>query len=128
MSKKLAHREMLKDFFAGALIANAPMWILVQIIYNLFDLNLRESRFTSALILNLGTMICGILAGSLVERKTRFDARRVGIIVGGLSYLIFAIFLTIIGFRGEMIEETSSLTGFLIGSAIGSKIGKNLSS
>ena len=30
--------------------------------------------------------------------------------------------------RGEMIEETSSLTGFLIGSAIGSKIGKNLSS
>jgi len=122
MDKGSIHRETLKDYVAGAILANAPMWILT---YALLKFELRKSPFTSAIILNLSTMACGALAGSLVARKTGLDARRVGIVVGVLSYIFFALFLTLIGFRGEMIEETSSLTGFFIGSAIGSKLWEN---
>jgi len=126
MGEQTIERERLRDFVAGALLANGPMWVVS---YALLSLGLRESHLLSGIILNLSAIACGGLAGSLVARKSGLDARRVGIVTGLSSYLLFALFLTLIGFRGGMIEETSSLTGFLIGSAIGSKLlGKHQSS
>ena len=119
MGEQSSRRETIKDFAAGALMANAPMWILT---YLFLTFGLRGSPSQSAVILNLSTMGCGIPAGTLVARKTGLEARKIGLTLGLFSYILFAIFLTVIGFRGELIEETASLTGFFIGSAIGSKL------
>jgi len=122
MGKQSNRRETIKDFAAGALLANVPMWILT---YIFMTFGLRGSPSQSAVILNLSTLGCGSLAGTLVARKTGLEARKIALTLGLFAYIIFALFLTIIGFRGEFIEETSALTGFFIGSALGSKVWEN---
>jgi hypothetical protein len=122
MGEQPSRRETTKNFAAGALLANAPMWILT---YILLAFGLRGSPSQSAVILNLSTMGCGIPAGVLVARKTGLEARKIVLTLTLLSYILFALFLMFVGFRGELIEETSPLTGFFIGSAIGSKLWEN---
>ena len=119
MGEQSSRRETIKDFTAGALMANAPMWILT---YMFLTFGLIDSPSQSAIILNLSTMGCSIPAGVLVARKTGLEARKIVLTLTLLSYILFALFLTFIGFRGKMIEETASLTGFFIGSTVGSKL------
>lgn len=107
----------LKDYLAGALVANAPMWVLIIAV---MLWGTRESSVSQATTLWLGTMACGALAGRLVARKIG-SANKVGMLTGLFSYIIFAIFLGLVGFRGEMIEETSCFTGFMIGSLLGAR-------
>ena len=122
MIEQTSQQEIIKDFAAGALFANAPMWILT---YTLLAYGLRGTPTQTSILLNLGSIGSSIIAAILVTKKTMLEAREISVTLGFFSYIIYTIFLMIIGFRGELIEETSILTGFFIGSALGSKLVEN---
>jgi hypothetical protein len=122
MGEQSNRQGAAKDLASGALLASAPTWILT---YVLMAYGFRGTPIQTAVLLNLSAMGCSALAASLVARKTGLEARRIGLTLGLLAYIMYAIFLTIVGFRGDLIEETSPLTGFFVGSALGSKLVEN---
>lgn len=120
MGREYVSRDTLKDFIAGALMGSAPMWVVV---YLLLTMGLRESTTVSAMIIFLSTLLGGAIAGYTVISKVGLEVQVVGPTTGMLSYIFASLILLFFGFRGEIIEEISSLTGYFVGSGIGAKIG-----
>ena len=76
----------------------------------------------SALLLFVGTLVLGGLAGYVVAHNTGLDYQSVGPATGILSYIFASLILTLVGFRGDLSEEISALGGYLIGSGLGAKL------
>lgn len=106
------------DYAAGAAVSNAPVWILLCFLPYL--------RFLTPAI--MGLTMCfvamggGTLAGFLVARRVATEHVKAGLNTGFFSYVLYAIFLTVIGIRGGFIVDMSPLTGFVIGGAVGARI------
>ncbi len=118
MSGGFFPREHLKDFISGALVGSAGMWVLS---YLIMAMGARETGGLSALLLFVGTLLCGGLAGYVVASNTGLDYQSVGPATGILSYIFASLILTLVGFRGDLSEAISAMGGSLIGSGVGAK-------
>ena len=119
MSGGFFPREHLRDFISGALVGSAGMWVLS---YLIMAMGAREEGGLSALLLFVGTLVLGGLAGYVVAHNTGLDYQSVGPATGILSYIFASLILTLVGFRGDLSEEISALGGYLIGSGLGAKL------
>ena len=119
MSGGFFPREHLRDFISGALVGSAPIWILS---YLIMAMGARETGNLSAVLLFVGTLLFGGLAGYVVAHNTGLDYQSVGPATGILSYIFASLILTLVGFRGDLSEEISALGGYLIGSGVGAKL------
>ena len=108
----------LKEYAAGALLANAPIWLLSAV---LPDRWFEKYNIFLALFTYFITMAGGTWAGYLISRKTGQGYLRAGIPTGLFSYSLYAIFMTITGVRGGILEDVPSLIGFVIGGAAGAR-------
>lgn len=111
-------REHLRDFISGALVGSAGMWVLS---YLIMAMGARETGELSSVLLFVGTLVCGGLAGYVVASNTGLDYQSVGPATGILSYIFASLILTLVGFRGDLSEEISAMGGYLIGSGVGAK-------
>jgi hypothetical protein len=112
-------REHLRDFISGALVGSAGMWVLS---YLIMAMGAREEGGLSSVLLFVGTLVLGGLAGYVVAHNTGLDYQSVGPATGILSYIFASLILTLVGFRGDLSEEISALGGYLIGSGVGAKL------
>jgi len=76
----------------------------------------------AAMILCFTAMGGGVFAGFLVARRGQSEQVKAGLTTGFLSYVLYAIFLTMTGFRGGALEDIPSITGFVIGGAVGARL------
>jgi len=109
----------LKEYVAGALVANAPAWLLSLMIPYFKAVT---SIVYIILIIYFTTMAGGVAAGYLVARGMKSKQVQAGVTIGFFSYALFALFLIIIGVRGDIIEDLPSLTGFVVGGAVGARL------
>lgn len=108
----------MRDYVAGALVANAPMWLLNIILQYLKT----ELSFAFlGLILYFTAMAGSAVAGYLLERKRGLGYRRTGMTTGFTAYVLYSIYLTIVKVRGGVLEDLLPLMGFVIGGAIGAR-------
>ena len=111
-------RISIKEYAAGALLANAPIWLLSAF---LPDRWFEESPIFLALLIYFITMAGGTWAGYLISRKTGQGYLKAGLPTGLFSYSLYALFMTITGVRGGIIEDIPPLIGFVVGGATGSR-------
>ena len=123
MSGAFLERKNLIQFIYGALIGSGPMWLIM---YLLLSMNLRADIYVSSVILFVSTILTGALAGFLVSRNTDLENQSVAVVTGLMCYLFLVLIFTIYSFRGDFMEETSALTGYLIGAALGTKLWENV--
>lgn len=116
LSGKFLEQKNLKQFIYGALVGTAPMWLIM---YLLLSMNLRTDLYVSSFILFISTIISSIIAGYLVARNTELENQPTAIVTGLMCYLFLVIIFMVFSFQGDFLEETSALTGYLIGSSIG---------
>jgi len=115
-------REHLRDFISGALVGSAGMWVGMWVLsYLIMAMGARETGGLSSVLLFVGTLVCGGLAGYVVASNTGLDYQSVGPATGILSYIFASLILTLVGFRGDLSEEISAMGGYLIGSGVGAK-------
>lgn len=107
-----------KEYAAGALLANAPIWILSALLPSEWS---QQSVALVALFNYLTTMVGGASAGYLIARKTGQDYLKAGLPTGFFSYSLYAISMSLIGVRGGFIEDVPALFGFFIGGAVGAR-------
>ena len=108
----------LKEYAAGALLANAPIWILSAILPAEWS---QQFVIRAGLINYIITMAGGASAGYLIARKTGQNYIRAGLPTGFFSYSLYAIFMSITGVKGGFIEDVPALFGFFIGAAVGAR-------
>lgn len=108
----------IKEYAAGALLANAPIWILSAILPPDWS---QQFVIRAGLMNYIITMAGGASAGYLIARKTGQNYIRAGLPTGFFSYSLYAIFMSIIGVKGGFIEDVPALFGFFIGAAVGAK-------
>ena len=118
-SMRKKSKPRLKDYAAGSLVANCPAWLLSLVIP---CLRAAAGEVYAMLILCFTTMAGGVLAGYLVSRRAQSEQVKAGLTTGFLSYVLYAIFLTMTGFRGGALEDIPSITGFVIGGAVGARL------
>lgn len=109
----------LRDYLAGSLVANSPAWLLSLISPYLIA---TMGEIFMVLILFFITMAGGVLAGYLVARSVQSEQVKTGLSTGLFSYALYALFLTITGFRGGPLVDIPSITGFVIGGAVGARL------
>lgn len=112
-------RQSLREYAAGALVANAPSWLLSLLFPYLR--NVTGEVFTALTIFFIA-MAGGVAAGYLVARRATSEQVKMGISTGLFSYALYALFLTFTGVRGGAMDDISSLTGFVIGGAVGARL------
>ena len=108
----------LRDYVAGALVANAPMWLLNTILQYL---KTELSFVFLGLILYFTAMASSALAGYLLEKKRGLGYQKTGMTTGFTAYALYSIYLTIVRVRGGVLEDLLPLMGFVIGGAIGAR-------
>lgn len=106
----------LREYAAGALLANAPIWLLSAVLPHKWFEN--YSIFLSLLVYFI-TMSGGVWAGYLIARKTGQGYLRSGIPTGLFSYSLYALFMIITGVRGGVLEDLPPLLGFVLGGVAG---------
>ena len=106
----------LKEYAAGALLANAPIWLLSAVLPHRWFEN--YSIFLALLVYFI-TMSGGVWAGYLIARKTGQGYLRAGIPTGLFSYSLYALFMIITGVRGGILEDVPPLLGFVLGGVAG---------
>ena len=52
------------------------------------------------------------------------SAEQAGVLTGFFAYVLLAIYMFLTGFKSNFVEETSSLTGYVLGSLMGAKFGE----
>jgi len=109
---------MMRDYVAGALVANSPMWVLNIILQYL---KAELSFVYLGLILYFTAMASSAVAGYLLERKRGLGYRRTGMTTGFTAYVLYSVYLTIVMVRGGVLEDFLPLMGFVIGGAIGAR-------
>jgi ABC-type glucose/galactose transport system permease subunit len=108
----------LRDFAAGALLANGPMWIM-----SLFMPTLAEASLARTILLVLPiSVVCGAVSGYMIARRTETNKVRAGLTTGFFSYALYAGSLLIVGARSSMALDASALTGLVLGGAIGTRL------
>mgnify|MGYP001050958183 CR=1 FL=1 len=112
-----------RDYVAGSLVSNCPVWLLSLMIQYLRAV---IGEILTVLLLFFITMVGGILAGYLVAKRTKYEHVKTGLSIGLFSYILYAVFLTITGFRGGL-EDIPAITGFVIGGATGTRLSTSLS-
>ena len=112
-------RQRLRDYAAGALVANAPAWLLSLLFPYLRTVT---GEVFTALTIFFIAMAGGVAAGYLVARRATSEQVRRGMSTGLFSYALYALFLTFTGVRGDVMDDISSLTGFVIGGAVGARL------
>jgi len=112
-------RQSLRDYAAGALVANAPSWLLSLLFPYLRTVT---GYIFTALAIFFTAMAGGVAAGYLVARRANSEQVKVGLSTGLFSYTIYALFLTFTGVRGGAMDDIPSLTGFVIGGATGARL------
>ncbi|RLC73524.1 MAG: hypothetical protein DRI26_00675 [Chloroflexi bacterium] len=115
----MSFKLRLRDYAAGSLVANGPAWLL--------SLTLPYLRTTiggifAMIVLCFTAMGGGVVAGYLVARRVRSEHVKSGLTTGLFSYALYAVFLTITGYRVGSLGDIPSLTGFVIGGAIGARL------
>ena len=111
-------RIALKDYAAGALLANAPVWILSALLPSEWS---QQSVVLAALFNYLTAMAGGASAGYLIARKTGQSYLKAGLQTGFFSYSLYAVSMSLIGVKGGFIEDVPALFGFFIGGAVGAR-------
>ena len=111
-------RVPLRDYVAGALVANAPMWLL-SIVLQYLKIDL--SFVFLGLTLYFTAMAGSALAGYLLERKRGLGYKKTGMPTGFTAYALYSIYLTVVRVRGGVMEDFLPLMGFVIGGAIGAR-------
>jgi hypothetical protein len=111
-------KTMMRDYVAGALVANAPMWLLNIILQYL---KAELSFVYLGLILYFTAMAGSAVAGYLLERKRGLGYRKTGMTTGFTAYVLYSIYLTVVRVRGGVLEDFLPLMGFVIGGAIGAR-------
>ena len=106
----------LREYAAGALLANAPIWLLSAVLPHRWFEN--YSIFLALLVYFI-TMSGGVWAGYLIARKTGQGYLRAGIPTGLFSYSLYALFMIITGVRGGILEDLPPLMGFVLGGVAG---------
>lgn len=106
----------LREYAAGALLANAPIWLLSAVLPHKWFEN--YSIFLALLVYFI-TMSGGVWAGYLIARKTGQGYLRAGIPTGLFSYSLYALFMIITGVRGGILEDVPPLLGFVLGGVAG---------
>jgi hypothetical protein len=108
------------NYLAGALIANAIVWIGTSLI-SLIPLKITDIWISLITAYFIISVIGGVLGGYLVARRTRVvSPLRLGVVLGAISYAILAVINTIL--RVEAWVDSPALIGFITGFAIGSRI------
>ena len=111
-------RVPLRDYVAGALVANAPMWLL-SIVLQYLKIDL--SFVFLGLTLYFTAMAGSALAGYLLERKRGLGYKKTGMTTGFTAYALYSLYLTVVRVRGGVLEDFLPLMGFVIGGAIGAR-------
>lgn len=111
-------RIALKEYAAGAFLANAPIWILSAVLPPKWS---GESIIKVALTTYIITMAGGAWAGYLIARKTGQSYIKAGLPTGLFSYSLYALFMTLTGVKGGFIEDVPPIFGFFIGGAVGAR-------
>jgi len=114
---KPSTKNLLKNYIAGAMLSNSPIWIFIALIPHRW---FNEVTFFILLILYLISMSGGALSGYLIARKTKERYSKTGIILGIFAYCLYAISMTILGITGGVLELPPFI-GFVIGGAIGAR-------
>jgi hypothetical protein len=109
---------MMRDYVAGALVANAPMWIL-NIILQYLKADLSYVFLGS--IIYFTAMAGSSVAGYLLERKRELGYRKTGMTTGFTAYVLYSMYLMVVRVRGGVLEDFLPLMGFVIGGAIGAR-------
>lgn len=109
---------MIRDYVAGALVANAPMWIL-NIILQYLKADLSYVFLGS--IIYFTAMSGSAVAGYLLERKRELGYRKTGMTTGFAAYVLYSVYLMVAGVSGGVLEDFLPLMGFVIGGAIGAR-------
>jgi peptidoglycan/LPS O-acetylase OafA/YrhL len=108
------------NYLAGALIANAIVWIGTVLI-PMLPLNNTDTWISLITAYFIISVIGGVLGGYLVARKTKtFAPLRLAVVLGAISYAILAVINSIRGV--EPWVDSSALIGFITGFAIGSRV------
>ena len=114
----MTDKTMIRDYVAGALVANSPMWILNIILQYL---RTELSFVYLGLIIYFTAMVGSAVAGYMMERKRGLGYRRTGMTIGFTAYVLYSIYLTVVRVRGGVLEDFLPLMGFVIGGAIGAR-------
>ncbi len=120
----IPHQIAIKDYAAGALLANAPMWIISSVLPSEWS---RQSVVLVGLLNYLIAMAGGASAGYLIARKTGQSYLKAGLPTGFFSYSLYAVSMSLIGVKGGFIEDVPALFGFFIGGAVGARYWERLS-
>lgn len=120
----IPRRISVKEYAAGALLANAPIWILSALLPPEWS---KQSVVLAALFNYLMAMAGGASAGYLIARKTGQSYLRAGLPTGFFSYSLYAVSMSLIGVKGGFIEDVPALFGFFIGGAVGARYWERLS-
>jgi FtsH-binding integral membrane protein len=115
----MSWKSRLRDYVAGSLVANSPAWLLSLMIPYL---RAEKGEIFTALILFFTVMAGGVLSGYMVARRVQSEYVKTGLSTGFFSYALYAVFLTLTGFRGGTLEDVISITGFVVGGAVGARL------
>lgn len=109
-----------RDYLTGALIANLPLIIVIQIM-SFFDYSIIPTIIIS-FILYLLCFFSGLLSGYLVAGKTtmRESYLTVGFITGIISADLYLLVSFI--FMNNLLDNLFAFIGYVMGSIIGSKL------
>lgn len=104
------------NYIAGALIANAVVWIGAALIPLPADAS--ELFLTYITAYFIISMVGGAIGGYMVARKTlEISPLRLGLVLGAMSYAILAVANWFMGVRAWV--DSSALIGFSAGFAVG---------
>jgi len=107
------------NYLAGALIANAIVWIGAALIP--FPADASETFLTYITAYFIISMVGGAFGGYMVSRKIlEISPLRLGLVLGAMSYVILAVANWLMGVRAWV--DSSALIGFSAGFAVGIRI------
>jgi len=106
----------LKTYLAGAVLANAPIWILSYP----FLYSKTISNIVSSILIYIICFIDSAVASYLVARKLSKDYLKVGVMTGIFSYILYAIVTIILPPVG--IQDLVIFIGFVIGGGVGARV------
>jgi len=117
--------EMTKKYIAGALVANSPLWV------GLIFVPQSQSFFWGLAFMIMAMLSCGVTSWMLLrDYSGSQDRRLIGLNLGMISWVFYAIFITLFQ-MGQSWLDLVVMTGLVLGGSMGSNymhgtaIGKN---
>jgi len=104
---------MIKKYVAGALIANSPLWI------GLIFVPQSQSFFWGLAFMILAMLSCGVTSWMILRYYSGSQDRRlIGLNLGMVSWVIYAVFITLFQ-MGHSWLDLAVITGLVLGGLVG---------